>query len=252
MTELVGILNVTPDSVSDGGLYYDPAAAIAHAEQMFADGAAFVDVGGESTRPGAEPVSPEEEWHRIGAVLGALTRMYPGKISVDTYHPEIAEKALALDPEVIINDVTGMNNPEMADVVVRHGARVIISHLPPDLTIQQAHAEKPVYSMMQVANELNEKVDQLVERGLPKEKIILDPGIGFGKAVELNPRLLEFGDQMPGLPVMIGYSRKSFLHKDKAARESLKLNLKAGKVAVLHNAAYLRVHDVAGHRRLVQ
>ena len=121
MTQLVGILNITPDSFSDGGQFFAPAAAIKQAKKLFNDGAALVDIGAESTRPGASAVSPQEEWKRLETVLPELVRLFPGKISLDTHHSETAEKALQLG-DVIINDVTGMNNPGMVDVVARHAA----------------------------------------------------------------------------------------------------------------------------------
>ena len=246
MTELVGVLNVTPDSFSDGGQFFDPASAIAQAEQMFEDGAALVDVGAESTRPGASPLTPKEEWQRLEPALGPLLKKFPGRLSVDTYHPETAEKALALG-DVIINDVTGLNNPAMADVVVDHKARVIISHLP-GADIQAAHNAEPLDDINTVKSGLLAKAESLQARGLPKENIILDPGIGFGKAMGLNRRLLEFARLVPQYPVMIGYSRKRFLGEK---RMELEPNLEAGRVAVAAGATYLRVHDVAGHKRLL-
>jgi dihydropteroate synthase len=242
MVQLVGILNVTPDSFSDGGLYDDPTKAVEHAEQLFKEGAALIDVGAESTRPKATPLSDEEEWQRLEPVLQALIPKYPGRISLDSYHPKTIKKAFNIGP-IIVNDITSFNNPKMVDTVCALHAKVIVSHLP-SMDIQQAHRLQPVDTVEQVKNELLEKAHLLEERGLPRNNIILDPGIGFGKTMELNKELLKFAEQVPDFDVMIGYSRKRFLGE---YRMSLEPNIEAGKIAVSHGAKYLRVHDVAGH-----
>ena len=246
MTQLVGILNITPDSFSDGGRFVEPSIALEHAAQLFKDGASIIDVGAESTRPGATPLTPDQEWLRLEPVLPRLMRHYPGKISLDTYHPQTADRALHYG-DVIINDVTGMNNPEMVAVVGVHKARVIISHLPGS-DVQAAHAQKPVTSVQQVRDDLLAKAAELQAAGVPKQNIILDPGIGFGKTPELNVELLKFAKQVPDYKVMIGYSRKRFLGDH---RMDLAPNLNAGRIAIAAGAAYLRVHDVAGHRSLL-
>lgn len=246
MTQLVGVLNITPDSFSDGGLYTDFETAVAQAKQMFADGATIVDVGAESTRPGAEQLSPAEEWHRLSPVLAYLVKKYPGRISVDTYHPETAQMSLELG-DCIINDVTGMNNPAMMEVVTRHKARCIVSHLP-GADIQAAHQQAPVSTVKQVKSDLLARAAVLESKGLPRDHIWLDPGIGFGKTMELNRQLLEFAREVPDYTVMIGYSRKRFLGDN---RMELEPNLEAGRTAIAAGADYLRVHDVAGHKQLV-
>jgi len=129
MVHLVGIVNVTPDSFSDGGAYLDPTDAIARVEQLFDDGASMVDIGAESTRPNATPLSDDEEWRRLEPVLRRLIPKYQNKLSIDTYHPQTAKQALAMGP-VVINDVTGLSDPLMRDVVLTHTPRIIISHLP--------------------------------------------------------------------------------------------------------------------------
>lgn len=246
MTRLVGILNVTPDSFSDGNLFLERVAALKQAEQLFSDGAALVDVGAESTRPGATLLSPAEEWHRLEPILPELLKRHPGRISVDTYHPETVAKALPLGP-VIINDVTGLSDPGMADIIGKDKLTVIIGHLP-GKDIQAAHNGKLVSNLQQVVNDLLAKAHLLESKDLKKDQIILDPGIGFGKTPELNRQLLEFAKYMPGYQVMIGYSRKRFLGEQ---RLELEPNLAAGRVAIASGAAYLRVHDVAGHRQLL-
>jgi len=247
MIQLVGILNITPDSFSDGGDFDEPAIAIARAEQLFRDGASMVDVGAESTRPNATALTPDQEWQRLRPVLQVLIPKYPGKISVDSYHPETIERAFAIGP-VIVNDVTSFNNPDMVSVVVRlQPPKLIVSHLP-NMAIQDAHKLVPISTIEQVRDDLLIKAKLLEEQGIHLGQIILDPGIGFGKTMELNEQLLDFAELVPGYEVMIGYSRKRFLGDE---RMELAPNLAAGKQAAAHGATYLRVHDVVGHTSLI-
>ncbi|HSW85444.1 MAG TPA: dihydropteroate synthase [Candidatus Saccharimonadales bacterium] len=250
MVQLVGILNITPDSFSDGDLYLDPERAVKHAEQLFADGASLVDIGAESTRPGATPISYEVEWLRLKDVIKWFSTLYPGKLSLDTYHPETAKLALSIR-DFIINDVTGNGNPAMVDVIVERQARCVIGHLPgpANTDIQAIHSGKQIDNIQQVIDELLSKAGKLEDKGLKRKNIILDPGIGYGKTHELNWQLLKFARHVPGYRVMIGYSRKRFLG-DK--RMELKPNLAAGRIAIEAGAMYLRVHDVAGHRQLLK
>ena len=245
MTLLVGIINLTPDSFSDGGQFNDTEDAIQHAERQMKDGAALLDVGAESTRPGATPLTSEVEWGRLEPVLLRLLSLYPGHISVDTYHPETVRRAAQIGP-VIINDVTGMNSPEMIRVVTELKLRVIVSHSP-SVDLQLAHQLKPVKSLKAVKGALLEKRRLLIYRGLKPEEIILDPGIGFGKSPELNLALLKFAEEVPGIDVMIGYSRKRFLGDN---RFEVEPNLEAGRIAIAAGAKYLRVHDVLAHSNL--
>ena len=244
--QLVGILNITPDSFSDGGQFIDPEIAIAHARQLFKDGASLIDVGAESTRPNAAPLSDDEEWARLEPVLKVLIEEFPGKISLDSYHPATVKKAYELGP-VIVNDVTSFNNPQMVEAVAELKPTAIISHLP-DMSIQEAHQLVPVSHIEQVKNDLLAKAQLLQSKGIRKDQIILDPGIGFGKTMELNQQLLTFAEHVPDYSVMIGYSRKRFLGEQ---RMELGPNLEAGKIAIQHGAAYLRIHDVAGHKQLL-
>jgi len=245
MIKLVGILNVTPDSFSDGGQFLEPGAATAQARQLFEAGADLIDVGAESTRPNATPLSDEEEWLRLEPVLKVLIPAYPGKISLDSYHPATFHKAFAIGP-VIMNDVTGFNDPAMVAVAAKYKPTVIVSHLP-DMPLQEAHSMAPVDSVETVKNNLLNTAQLLRSKGLAQQQIILDPGIGFGKTMELNAELLKFAEQVPSYAVMIGYSRKRFLGEQ---RMDLEPNLEAGRMAIDHGATYLRVHDVAGHSRL--
>jgi dihydropteroate synthase len=242
VTKLVGILNITPDSFSDGGDFFDAEKAIARAEQLFLDGADIVDVGAESTRPNAIALTAEQEWTRLEPVLKVIILMYPSKISLDSYHPETVRKALAIGP-VIVNDVTGMNNPAMVDVVADFKPIVIVCHLPGQ-DIQAAHNDELISDINIVIKDLLQKAKMLESMGLQREQIILDPGIGFGKTTELNFGLLKFAELVPEYKVMIGYSRKRFLGEK---RMEIAPNLEAGQIAVTAGAAYIRVHDVIAH-----
>lgn len=247
MVQLVGILNITPDSFSDGDQFLEPKEAIKQAEKLFRDGAALVDIGAESTRPGATKLTSDQEWQRLEPVLKELLKRFPGKLSVDTYHPETAKHALSLG-DVIINDVTGMNNPAMVEVVTQARVRCIVSQLP-TLDTQAAHSGKLIDDQAVIKGDLLNKANLLESNGLQRDQIILDPGIGFGKTPELNQKLIRFAEQLPDYQVMIGYSRKRFLGDH---RMELEPNLIAGRAAIAAGAVYLRVHDVAGHRQLLQ
>jgi dihydropteroate synthase len=248
MVKLVGILNITPDSFSDGGLFIDVQKALEHARQMFADGAAIVDVGAESTNPWSSPLTWSEEWQRLEPVLPALLKEFPGKISLDTYHSETARKALELGP-VILNDIMTFRDPKMIEAAAESKPLCIVSHLPLKAkSPKDAHEGFHVDDIEEVKAELLAQRDKLIKAGVPSKNIILDPGIGFGKTMELNRKLLEFAREVPGMDVLIGYSRKRFLG-DK--RLELIPNLEAGRTAIKAGAKYLRVHDIAGHKQLV-
>jgi dihydropteroate synthase len=246
MTQLVGILNITPDSFSDGGLYVETADALKHADDMFAEGATLVDIGAESTAPGSPEIDAAEEWQRLEPILPVLLERYPGQLSLDTRHPETAERVLRMG-EIIINDMTCMTNPAMIKVVADYGARCIIGHIPGN-DVHASHDEDKIDDINQVRDELLERKQRLLAAGLRPDEIILDPGIGFGKTPELNWELLKFAAQVPGQEVMVGYSKKRFLGDN---RKRLAPNLVAGRVATASGAAYLRVHDVGGHRQLL-
>lgn len=245
--ELVGIVNVTPDSFSDGGLYVDVDEALKHADELFRDGATLVDVGAESTRPNAIPLTADQEWQRLADLWPRLMERYEGKLSLDTRHPETVRRA-AQYGSFIINDVTAFSDNEMIKVAAERGLQCIVSHLPSAVSgdIQAAHKGKLVDNVEQVRDELLARRDEMIAHGIAKQKIILDPGIGFGKTPETNRELLKFAALVPDAEVMIGYSRKRFLGDD---RMELEPNLAAGRIAASAGARYLRVHDVAGHRQ---
>lgn len=242
---LVGILNLTPDSFSDGGQYSTTSRAVDRYISLIDDGAAFVDIGAESTRPGATPLDANEEWSRLEPVITKLTFLRKDDISIDTHHPETVEKVSRLG-NYIINDVTGFADPRMIEAVAGHQLTCIVSHLPTSAKgqTQAAHSGKLLDSADQVKDELLAKREELVAAGITLDKIILDPGIGFGKTRELNYELLGFAELVDP-DVMVGYSRKKFLGKH---RFELAPNLEAAQIAIAAGSKYLRVHDVAAHK----
>ena len=247
---VMGVVNVTPDSFSDPGVNLDPADAVVSARRMFADGAAIVDIGGESTRPGSEGVSAEEELARVVPVLERLEGEVP--VSIDTSKSQVARIALSLGAE-LVNDVTALRgDPELAGVVAEAGAYVCLMHMQGEPRTMQAD---PRYDdvVSDVAAFLEERLGAAVAAGIPEEHICLDPGIGFGKTVEQNFELVRRLDELTALgrPVVIAFSRKSSLGKllgDPTAKTgSLAASVGAAVAAYERGATILRVHDVREH-----
>ncbi|HEY3243670.1 MAG TPA: dihydropteroate synthase, partial [Phycisphaerae bacterium] len=253
---VMGILNVTPDSFSDGGAYLDPEAAIGRAEQMLAEGAALIDVGPESTRPGSEPVSAEEQIRRAVPVIAGLIQRRPNAvISIDTRSAVVAAAALAAGA-AIVNDISALrDDSEMAAVVARTGAGIVLMHMqgtPP--TMQQ----NPHYAdvVAEVTGFLRQRAAYAESQGMARECIAIDPGIGFGKTVEHNLALLRGLDMIValGYPVVVGASRKSFLAKllgTSNMAERLPGSLACGFRAIAAGARVIRVHDVLPTRSLL-
>jgi len=246
-TRVMGVLNVTPDSFSDGGRFLDPDVAILRALEMAEEEADLIDVGGESTRPGAEPVPPEEEWKRIGPVIEGIGRKLDVPISVDTRRYEIAQKGLRAGAS-IVNDVTGLGDPRMVEVIVRSGAGAVVMHMLGDPRSMQAH---PTYAdvVEEVRAFLDARIRAAVASRIPREAVAVDPGIGFGKTAVHNLDLLRRLDRIGSLgqPVVVGVSRKSFLAKlgaGDAVDERLSGSLAAATLAVAHGAHVIRAHDV--------
>jgi dihydropteroate synthase len=246
---VVGIVNVTPDSFSDGGLHLEPEAAARAAREMIADGAALVDVGGESTRPGSSGVSAEEELRRVVPVLERLAGV---PVSVDTSKAEVARRALALGAE-LVNDVTALRgDPELAGVVADAGAYLCLVHM---LGEPRTMQEAPVYEdvVSEVAAFLEERLAAATAAGIREERICLDPGIGFGKTVAHNVELLRRLDVLVrlGRPVLIGVSRKRTLGRllgdPEALVGSTAASVGAAVAAFERGAAIFRVHDVREH-----
>ena len=211
---VMGIVNVTPDSFSDGGRHADPGAAVAHGLALVAEGADILDVGGESTRPYAEPVDAAEEWRRVGDVVRRLAREAGVPVSIDTSKALVAERAIAAGAE-IVNDVTGLEgDPGMLGVVVEHGVGVCAMHMQgTPRTMQVAPRYGDVVA--EIHDHLARRRDALLDAGVAAERICLDPGIGFGKThehnLELMARAAAFLDL--GAPILVGHSRKGFLTK---------------------------------------
>jgi dihydropteroate synthase len=242
----MGVVNVTPDSFSDGGVHLDPDAAAAAARRMIEDGAAIVDVGGESTRPGSERVSPEEELCRLVPVLDRLGGELP--LSIDTSKAAVARAALERGA-ILVNDVTALrSDPELAEVVAGAGAYLCLMHMQGEPRTMQA---EPRYGDVaaEVASFLEERLAFAVSQGIAEERICLDPGIGFGKTVAHNLDLVRRLDVLVALgrPVLVGFSRKSSLRRLTGSDDLLGASVAAAVTAFERGATILRVHDVRPH-----
>lgn len=251
MTRLMGVVNVTPDSFSDGGLYLDPEAAIAHGRELAAAGAEVLDVGGESTRPGAEAVAAEEERRRVVPVIEGL-RGLEARISVDTSKAPVAAAALDAGAE-IVNDVTALRgDPEMAALCAERGCGVVLMHM---LGTPRTMQDDPRYGdvVAEVKAFLAERLEAAVAAGIPEEGIWLDPGIGFGKTLAHNTELLRRLGELRelGRPLAVGTSRKSFIGRldGSSASERLGGTIASSVLAAANGAEVLRVHDVAEMRQ---
>ncbi len=244
---LMAILNVTPDSFFDGGKHATVDAALRRCEAILADGADIVDVGGESTRPGAEPVSEEEELKRVLPVIEAIAKRFDCPVSVDTVKSAVARAALEAGAS-IINDVSAMtSDPRMLEVPQGFGAAVVLNHMRgAPRTMQQ----NPEYGdvVRDVKDFLLERVQILASLGLSKDRIAVDPGIGFGKRLEDNNALIEHLEDLDsiGCPVLLGHSRKSFIGKTAGLEDSDRLqpSVAVALYAALKGASILRIHDV--------
>jgi len=255
-TLVMGIVNVTPDSFSDGGLYLQRERAIAHALELVEQGADIIDVGGESTRPGAEPVPLEEELRRVIPVVEGIRKESDVCISVDTYKAEVAEAALAAGADMV-NDVSALRfDGRMAEVIARWQAPVVLMHMRGEpRTMQQNPHYEDVIS--EIAEFLRERIAAAVAAGIPRERIIIDPGIGFGKRLEHNleifRRLGELKAKVQGQPLLIGPSRKSFIGEltGLPVEERLEGTIASVVAAILGGADIVRVHDVGQVKRAV-
>ena len=241
-TYVMGILNVTPDSFSDGGLHKTVDDAVKHALKMAEEGAAIIDIGGESTRPGYEPVSSEEETKRVIPVIEAIRKVSDIPISIDTTKPDVAAAAIAAGAD-IINSVAGLSSPdEMLDVVRSTGAVFV-------MTYEENYVNQFGEALIAMA-------EHAVEYGISPDKIIVDPGIGFGKTLEDNLRIL---NELPvitqiGYPVLLGCSRKSVIGKVLGGAEDERLTgtIVTTVLAALAGVAIVRVHDVAENVKAVK
>jgi len=251
-TLIMGILNVTPDSFSDGGLFADIDTAVAHGKKMVSEGADVIDVGGESSRPGSAPLSEKEELDRILPVVTRLLDEVSVPISIDTYKPLVADACLKAGAH-LINDITGLTNPEMRKVAVKHNIPVVLMHMRgTPKTMQQ----NPVYQDLlgEITAFFQEQIATARKAGI--QNIIIDPGIGFGKTVEHNLQILKHLGEFKslGCPILVGPSRKSFIGMitGLSVKERLDGTLAAIIVAVMNGANMVRVHDVNECKRAVQ
>ena len=247
----MGVLNVTPDSFSDGGLYLSLDAAVDQARRMKAEGADLIDIGGESTRPGAQPVTAQEELRRVLPVLEALAGLEI-PLSIDTRRPEVMRAALAAGAD-LINDVEALKSPEALPLVVDSGCAICLMHMQGDpRTMQDAPQYQDVFA--EVSRFLNERTELLLHAGVSAQRILIDPGFGFGKTLaqnlELLVRLGELSQSVAGLPVLAGLSRKSMIGAltGKGADDRVAGSVAAALGAVVRGAAIVRVHDVAATR----
>jgi dihydropteroate synthase len=245
---LMGVVNVTPDSFSDGGRFLDPAQAIAHGLRLADEGAAILDIGGESTRPGATAVTAEEELARVLPVIEGLTQAgTPVRISIDTSKAQVARAALAAGA-TIVNDVTALRDPGMAQTVAQAGADLCLMHMLGDPRTMQVD---PRYDdvVTDVKAFLAERLGHATAHGIAEERIMLDPGIGFGKTVDHNLELLARLDELAelGRPLVVGTSRKSFLGRltGRSVDDRLAATIATCVVAYERGASVFRVHDVA-------
>ena len=250
-THIMGVLNVTPDSFSDGGRFVQEEAAVARGLSMVDEGADFIDVGGESTRPGSEPVPLDVELERVIPVIQRLAKATRTPISIDSYKPQVAERALDAGA-VIVNDISGLHFcPELAGIAASRGASMVLMHTKgPPKTMQ----ENPVYEDLieEICTYLQEGIETAKKAGV--QQILVDPGIGFGKTIEHNLTILKkLGEfQRFGYPVLSGPSRKSFIGKilNLPVDERMEGTAAAVAASIMNGASVVRVHDVREMKRV--
>lgn len=247
---VMGILNITPDSFSDGGKWNEIDKTLKHVEQMINDGADIIDIGGESTRPGYVPVTPEEEVERIVPFIEKINENFSVAISVDTYKAYVAENAIKAGAHMI-NDIWGFKgDKDMAKVVARYNVPYCLMH-------NRDNKLKPYKDFLEdVVNDLKESVDLGILAGVTKDKIILDPGIGFGKTLEDNLCLMNNLDKIKemGYPILLGTSRKSMigLTLDLPVEERLEGTLATTVIGLAKGCSIFRVHDVKENKRVIK
>lgn len=244
----MGIVNVTPDSFSDGGMYLDPAAAVAHGRQLVADGASILDIGGESTRPGAGPVSESEELRRVIPVIIALARELQVPLSIDTMKARVAREALQAGASVV-NDVSGLlSDPQMIDVCAQSDCGVIVMHMQGTPQTMQL-TPKYVDVVAEVRAFFQSRLLDLAAAGIDAERIMFDPGIGFGKTAEHNLQLLSNLEplRVEGRPLLVGHSRKRFLKRllGREVDERSSGTLGVALALAAQGLELIRVHEVA-------
>ena len=243
---VMGILNITPDSFSDGGMYLDSNAALKRADKMIEEGVDIIDIGGESTRPGSDPVSTDEELKRIVPIIEAIKKISDIAISIDTYKPEVMKEVIDMDV-AMINDIYALQKPNAIDLIKKSNVGVCLMHMQgTPKTMQLNPTYKNVVS--EVRSFLEERANLIANEGIGKTRIILDPGFGFGKTFEHNIDLLKNIESFKSLnlPILVGLSRKSFIRKilNGDHDDHLSGSISAAILSVLKGAKILRVHDV--------
>jgi dihydropteroate synthase len=253
-TLVMGILNVTPDSFSDGGRFFSPEMALRHAEQMTREGADILDVGGESTRPGGDTVALDEELRRVIPIIERLANSYDLPVSVDTTRAEVARMAVKAGAE-IINDISGLRfDPDVAGVASETRAGLVLMHSRGGR--ETMHKLPPVPDILsEVSTALRQSIEEAVRRGVEPQSIVLDPGIGFSKSQEQNLELIgrldQLAESLPGFPLLVGTSRKSFIGRllgGATPEERLHGTMASITAVVLKGAHIVRVHDVRAAR----
>lgn len=250
-TLIMGVVNVTPDSFFDGGRYLEPQLAIAHGLELERQGAAILDVGGESTRPGAQPVSMEEELTRVIPVVEGLAAQSKVPVSIDTFKPEVARAAVS-SGATLINDITGLRHPAMVEVAMELGVPVVVMHMLGDPGTMQSLAD-PASAYGDVVTDiihwLEERLSAAEEQGLERHQMLVDPGLGFGKTVDQNLELLaRLGEfRSLGCPLLVGPSRKSFIGAvlEQPVDQRVEGTLATVVACALEGVEVVRVHDVA-------
>ncbi len=254
--QLMGIVNITPDSFSDGGKYIQPEAALQRIQDLAAEGAAVIDLGAQSTRPGASPLTAKEEWQRLEPVLRLLRREFEYRpasplISLDSYHPAVIEQAFHEYPIDWINDVSGGSDPNVLEIVARHSCNIVLTH---SLTVPASKGDVLPFEKAPMSYCLEwaeQKISALQAFGIAKEKIIFDPGVGFGKTPLQSAALLHAARALKrtGCEVLVGHSRKSFLDFLAAASERDSETVGVSHFLAKQGVDYLRVHHVAAHQK---
>ncbi len=245
---IMGILNVTPDSFSDGGLFINESDAIARALRMQEEGADIIDIGGESTRPGAEKVSIKDEIKRVVPVIEAIAHKVRVPISIDTYKATVAKAAISAGASMI-NDISGLRfDPDMAKVAAKHSVPVVIMHIKGTPKNMQRN---PQYSALipEITDYFHESISIARKAGIADDMIILDPGIGFGKTVEHNLEIIRRLNDFKGfeMPILLGHSRKAFIGKilgDVPVQERLEGSAAVAAIGIMNGVNIIRVHDV--------
>lgn len=252
--QVMGILNITPDSFSDGGVFFVPERAVAHAVRMVEEGAAIIDVGGESTRPGAAPVPVEEELRRVIPVIEALHSTLPVPVSIDTRRPEVMQAAVAAGAG-LINDVNALQAPGAVKLAARLGVPVCLMHMQ---GTPESMQRQPEYGnvVSEVTDFLLARANLCIQQGIAREQILLDPGFGFGKTATHNLQLLQHLEQLvaSGFPLLAGLSRKSLIGQTLglAVDKRLYAGIALAVLAVWKGAAIVRCHDVRETREAIQ